>query len=397
MEQDDAQMVVPSAYSQYSKSNFLIGAKYKSSLLANKILAISLAYSDRLDVGGENESIYSRIEVNELRRILGANGGSFYQQLKKVSSEMTSRSVGMSSEDSKTFKYIAIVISAECKNGVFTIEYNHAMRKYIYELSKNYSKLNLNIMLKFTNNYTFRMYELLRSKAYHRKGSGETGNKYLIGFSLAELKLELGIVNAESDKIKQMLSDKEDPDYEAAVEIAPDRMFDDWRDFKRAVLEKAITEINEKSDMNVEYDPIKKGKGAKVVGVYFTVILSEPEAEVIEAAQQKPLMDEEIDDFVDQMCEDLHGMFKIKDVRTLCKTAEYDKAKIMKAYKCLVDSRTPVENKVGYMVKAISLGYDTKEAAPAGTSSSRASKNSFNDFKQNDYDFDQLEMELIQN
>ncbi|MGN1023684.1 MAG: replication initiation protein, partial [Lachnospiraceae bacterium] len=158
---EEAGSFVPSEINIYNKSNFLIGSKYKSSLLENKIMAISLANSDRFETGAsENESVYSRMNVAELRKALGANSGSFYQQLNQVAKEMTGKSIGMSSEDSRTFRYVAVVISAECKDGVFTIEYNHALRNMLLQLKRNYSRLNLSIMLKFTSNYSFRLYEL---------------------------------------------------------------------------------------------------------------------------------------------------------------------------------------------------------------------------------------------
>ena len=45
--------------------------------------------------------------------------------------------------------------------------------------------------------------------------------------------------------------------------------YDSYRDFRRRVLDKAISEINEHSDKNVSYDTITQGR--KVVGIELVI------------------------------------------------------------------------------------------------------------------------------
>ncbi len=380
---------VPTDRSQYHKSNFLIGAKYKSTLLENKILALCLSHIDNdLEWVDNDQSIYCSINVSELRRLLGANGGSFYQQLNQVASAMTGKSVGMSSEDKKTFIYIAIVISAKCKDGVFTVEFNHAMRNYIKELRQNYSKLNLDIMLSFNNNYAFRLYELLKSKCYHRKGDESDSNKFLIQFKLSELKLELGIVNAELDKVKKILNNQNSPDFDLAVEKSPERSFDTWYEFRRQVLDKALKEINGKNaktgkrntDLTVSYEPEKKGQGGKVVGVNFLVTVDKAWNK-----SDKPVVKKDIDqdEVLDQMLDLFNGAFKLKELRDIAEAAEYDIDKIQIAKRCLDQSSQNIENKVGFLISAIQNHYEPSEGSSKGTG--------FCDTPQNDYDFEAIE------
>ena len=91
---------IPSENNIYPKSNLLISGKYKSTLLENQIMAYSFAHADQFDLGqSERETIKSTIKVSELRKLLGANSGSFYQKLSQTAESMTGRSIGMSTPD----------------------------------------------------------------------------------------------------------------------------------------------------------------------------------------------------------------------------------------------------------------------------------------------------------
>ncbi|SEA11534.1 Protein involved in initiation of plasmid replication [Lachnospiraceae bacterium NK3A20] len=386
---------IPTEINSFKKSNFLIGSKYKSSLLENKIMAISLANADKFETGqSDNESVYSVMKVSELRKTLGANPGSFYQQLNQVAKEMTGKSIGMSSEDSHTFSYVAVVISATCKDGVFTIEYNHALRDRLLQIKKNYSRLNLSIMLKFTSNYSFRLYELLKSKCYRTKGDLTRGSTYYIRFGLAELKLELGIVNAELSTVKKILNGSANPDFEKAVDTSPEKMFRTWSDFRRKVLDRAVTEINDISDMRVSYDTIKHGQGGKVCDVDFVVEITDPNAEEIaEEPKREPTEDEKLDIIFD--VRSLPGAaFTSKEARLISEAAGYDLTKIQRAY-TLMGEASHVKNPTGWMITALREGY--APYTDGAVTSKSSSRNTFNRFEQNRYDFDSLETDLADN
>ena len=112
---------------KYSKSNYLISAKYASSLLENKITAISLAKIQKKEyVEDKNGRIVCNMTANELRKLLNANAGSFYSQLEPVAINMTSRTLGFSdpNKNGGVFDYISVVDRARYENGTFSIFYN---------------------------------------------------------------------------------------------------------------------------------------------------------------------------------------------------------------------------------------------------------------------------------
>lgn len=378
---------------QYQKSNFIISGKYKSSLLENKLMAISLS---KLQYAEEtSDSLVSRIKASELRELLKGNSGSFYQKLDEAARKMTGKTIGISNPEEKRFCYLAVVIMSKYENGEFIIEYNKHLKKYLCNIKQNFTILNLSLMLSINNGYGFRLYELLKSKAYYPKGyeNRTKSETFLVKYSVAELKLLLGIVNAELDTVQRILRDKESPDYEKAVEVSPEKMFESWSEFRRKVLDVAIKEINDKTDIRVRYDTVKGGKGGKVYEVKFYVTLlcvkniTEPE----ENEDLSNIVDE--DDAIDEIYRLLGNNIKsVRDARSIAKAAGNDLEKIRKAYR-IYEAKEDVSNIVGFMIAAIEKDFSEPIKK-------KKKKNSFTDFEMNRQmsmeDIDELEKVLLE-
>lgn len=394
MTEKNKQETIPYKDNRYSKSNYLISAKYASSLLENKITAISLAKIQKKEyVEDKNGRIVCRMTANELRRLLNANSGSFYSQLEPVAINMTSRIIGFSDPDRNggMFDYISVVDRAKYENGIFSIFYNSDVKEYLSDFKANFTVLELPTMLKFKNVYSFRLYELLSSKSYYRKGIPKEMKTQIfkIEFHLSELKLNMGVVNAELDAVRKELNNKQAPNYDKAVEKSPEKKFNTWYEFKRGVLDVAIKEINEKTDMKVSFSPLKGGRGAKVYGVEFIVDLT---GKNVDSRQlpvetgQKLTEDEKLDLIVDAKM--LLKEFATKDVRIICEKADYNLEKIKQAY-TLLKKQNHVVNATGWMISCMKDGY----AADTGTGGANGKR--FTDFHQREYDYHQLELELL--
>ncbi len=355
-----SEQYIPAEIANYKKSNFLISGKYKASLLENKIMAISLARSSQFEFGeSEDSPVYSRIKIAELRNLVGGNKGSFYNSLRTTAEAMTGKTIGMSSPDSKTFDFVAVVTRARCSDGIFTIEYNHAIKEYLVEITRNFTRLNLQTMLRFKNNHSLRIYELLKSKCYRGKFEDASSDEpYYVNIELNELKLELGIVNPENEKVKKVLRGTKKPDYEKAVELAPEKMFDRWADFQRKVLRVAVDEINEVSDMKVHYQPVKQGRGGKVTQINFTIFLDQKPAQNPSDSVQKNinLSDEELFTLILDIRSILGDDFSARDIHAIAVAADFDIEKIRMAHEIL-KSAGEVENPTGFMISAIKGGY----------------------------------------
>ena len=378
----------------YVKSNFLISAKYKSTLFENQIMAISL--SKILDAEEDELTgiIESHIRASEIKALLNKkSSGSFYDQLKRAANNMTGKSIGVEDKDREAFDYIAIIIRATYENGIFTIKYNPDFKQHLKNIRKNFTPFNLRVMIKFTNVYAFRLYELLKSKAYMPKVGLVKDKTFKEEYTLSELKLIMGVVNPENEKVKRFLNNCKTPDFDRAVEIAPEQMYSTWMDFKKYVLEPAVNEINEMSDIKVTYKNITGGKGGKTYLLHFYVTyLGE------DIREKRILTEEEKDNVLDEIMELIEEPLKLKDIKAIASASEYDIDRIKAAYKIVKSQAGEIRNLTGYLISAIENEYQsvTVEAKESGKKG-YVKKNQFNQMTLVDYDFEEIEKYIVNN
>ena len=399
--------VVPYENSEYTKSNFLIGSKYKSSLLEMKLTSISLTKMQRMEFQEEAESgdLVCSMRASELRKLLpNGNDGSFYQQLEPVAKMMTSRTVGWSDPERHEFDYVTVITRASYKDGIFTVKFNSDLKKYLKNLHQQYTILQLPTMLSFKSAYSFRLYEVLSAKCYYPKGKEREDNYFKVSFSLSELKLEMGVVNANLDSVQRVLRGTENPDYDKAVERSPEKQFNRWSDFKTRVLDVARKEINEISDMDVDYEPIKQGRGGRVVGVIFYVqkhkdaqqqkelILDPPGSNQTADDHYKDLSDDDKMEFYFEVRSLVGSKLPVKDIRSISEAADYNIQRVRDAVEVLNQNSTEIKNLSGWLITAIKEGY-----RPVKKAASRKRKQANTDYEQRNYDYSELEKILLRN
>lgn len=375
--------------SDYVKSNLLIGAKYKSSLLENKVMAISLNKIKDAEEDKEGTLIV-RLKASELKKLLDSKSGSFYSQLDKIGSSMTGRVIGMSDPENERFHYMSVINNAHYENGVLTLEYNKNLNGYLKNIKQNFTKLNLETMLDFKSVYSFRLYELLKSRAYYPRGEKRKDNAFVVTYDLPELKLDLGVINAELANVQKILNNSKKPDYEAALEASPEKVFTTWFEFRRNCIDVAVKEINEKRDrteMEVDYKPRKSGQGGKVYGVDFYIKLYKRADESAESAIKELSEDEKLN-FYDEIRDVIEWGIKSKDAKAIAEAAEFNMDTIKSKYELAKEQ--DVDNIVGFMIAAIKNDYTR-----VSVSGNKNKKNSFTDFKQRTYDFEELEREAV--
>lgn len=380
--------------SDYVKSNFLIGAKYKSSLLENKVMAISL--NKIKDAKEDKEgTLIVELKASELKKLLDSKSGSFYSQLDKVGSSMTGRVIGMSDPETERFHYMSVINNAHYENGVLTLEYNKNLNKYLKNIKQNFTKLNLETMLDFKSVYSFRLYELLKSRAYYPKGVNRKNNTFIVSYDLAELKLDLGVINAELDKVKKILNDTQRPNYAEALEASPEKVFTTWFEFRRNCIDVAVKEINEKRDkteMEVSYEPKKSGQGGKVYAVDFYIRLHKSIARDANEAvndNTSELTEDDKLNFYDEIRDLIEEGIKSRDAKAIAEASGYDMDLIKEKYSIAV--RQNVDNIVGWLLSAIKNDYKDYSSGKKNNSSF-----GFNDFEQRKYDYDELEKDVLQ-
>lgn len=115
-------------------------------------------------------------------------------------------------------------------SGKITVRLDDDLQKYVIGLFNNYTQYELLSTLPMKSSYSFRIYELLKSYAFQKKHT----------FDIDELKKQLAAAN-----------------------------YVNFKDFRRYVLEVATKEINLYTDIEVNWEPIYKGR--KVIQVKFYI------------------------------------------------------------------------------------------------------------------------------
>ena len=242
------------------------------------------------------------------------------------------------------------------------------------------------------------MYEILKSKAYIPKGEvAIDANKIRVDIDVAELKFEMGTINIEVGGVKKTLIETSKnslngiPDYNKALEKVKEQTNDDWRHFKRTI-DKAVEEINEKTELNVSYEPsAREGKGGRIKSLYFYIDktpVSLKKEEKIEE-EKSPLREYDEDDLVDEVldlaCE--IERIKVSECRAIIKAAGYDLEKVRVAHEAARQQREFKTSYTAFMIWAINEGITPNE----NTSNKVSGKKGFNDFNQRKYDYEELE------
>lgn len=157
--------------------------------------------------------------------------GKNYKQVKDALLHLKSKSIWIKNKDNtvRTFSWISKAVINQ-GSGTITVKLDEDLKMYLIDLKNNYTQYELFVTLPMTSAYSFKMYELLKS--YRHKSR----------------------VDLELEYMKEYLCATH---------------YTNFKDFKRRVLEVAIREINEYTDIFVMWQRVTKGK--KVIAISFEI------------------------------------------------------------------------------------------------------------------------------
>lgn len=370
----------------YTKSNRLVNAKGRASAHLLQLTAIGIS---RVKQNSRGELV-SSISGQELRKIFNNNNGSFYEQVRKIikPEDRSNRPsildwrVYIENEDESKITGINVVSRASFDGGELTIVWSPDLKDDIYHLKSNYTVLSLSGVVSLSSPYAIKLYEMLTSELnlqkYRLKKQGKTANVYTKQMSLDELRVFLGtsanhLVKGEKD------------------------LYLEWKEFRRKVLEKAIAEINDSSQIpfSVSFDTVK-GAGGRVKDIVFMIsykptaaapYAEEPDVSAVEASRQ-------------DITAILYGMgenYTVRDAKGVYAAFGGDMGRITRALKS-IEGRTDISNAAGYLIsiaQAESRKASTSTRQKTPGKGRAKSKNEFNNFEQNSYDMKALEERLL--
>ncbi len=374
----------------YKKSNELINAMGKGTALSQKLFAIGMQH---ITVDNTN-NVVATIYGSELRKMFNSSSGSLYEHIEALCDRQIKGATifdwNLLMKDKENGKIEAhqVVTDASFKDGTLKLRYNNSLTDKIVNLQKNYTILSLADTLSLKSVYSLRLYEMLKAAYDYKRALTKEPGEQEFEYNLTELKLELGIINSGGSKEIKTELEKDFPDYDKIDELAEktgQTKYKEYKIFNRNVLSKAKEELNKKTSLTVDYEPIKSGRRA--VGIRFFVSQKENLSEKSKA----PVInkDEVLDDLIDL----LHDDFKVKEIREIAEFAEYDIDKVRKSYEYMNSYDKQIDIPIAFIKDCIKNEYYNNKAVPK-----YPSKNIFNNFEQNsDVDFEELEKSLLDN
>lgn len=328
-----------------SRSNKLILSRYSATLVENKIMALSFKRV-KLNKNGNPAVVFT---TSELRKLTRAKGNGFYNQLKIAAAGLMNKMIYMEDEQTQSFSFINLVQKAEYREGRFTVVFTNESKALLYDLKSNFTSMSIDTLFSFKTNHAYRLYEILKVHDYK---IGENNKPIEIMYPLSDLKLQLNCINTEGKKVKIELMQPH-PNYDKIVnDLDTEKKFESWYEFKRRVLEKALKEINEKTELDVSYTPIRTGRGGKTTAVRFYLKRKVANVEVIESEESQR---SEMVGKVREIIKDVK--LTKKDCISILKASNNNLDKISTAYN-LASKQGGIENFVAWMIAAIKNQYE---------------------------------------
>jgi len=237
------------------KLNVFIHAKYKTTREQDLIINHSL---DRLKKDGNQ--LCAEINGNELAYILDIKDRhNLSRTLKMAATGLVGNTIIINGPNDE-FEIFGIVTNASYKDNVFSLTYNKKMTPYISNIVSNYTILDRALESTFTTKYAVKLYELLKSEIFRLE---KTGKDYIeIRYGFNELRCLLSLVNLQQPYIRSALDKKVSwDDLVEKIAKPEDKKYNRVTEFKKYVLNPAMDELNQKSDIRFEYEDVRGRRG----------------------------------------------------------------------------------------------------------------------------------------
>lgn len=216
------------------KSNDLIQkSRFELSLQEQKIILFLISKIKPNDKEFEEYEF----SIREFCRLCGIDydNGKNYKNVKDAIKKLSDKSLWVTLDTGKEVLLRWVTgASVDEKSGMIKLCLHNFMKPYLLELQSRFTQYGLVYILGMKSQYAVRLYELLKSYEYR--------GRWLV----------------EVDKLKKLLSAEN---------------YGRYVDFKRFVLEIALREISELSDIHVDYEAIKSGR--RYVKIEFKVRVKE--------------------------------------------------------------------------------------------------------------------------
>jgi plasmid replication initiation protein len=242
-------------------------------------------------------------------------------------------------------------------------------------------------MMKFKSIYSYRIYEMILGRIGYEDGRTKVKrDKYYFTYGLSQLKYQLGVLDPyiNADVRKALTEARTEEDFERIEKsLSDEHTMMRFSDFETYTLARAMKEINglQDPDYIFDYEPTRSGRGGRITEVNF--IITRVEKNTKTETEKFKLSEEEKDEILDRISDLIDEPLKLKDIRAIAETADYDFDKVKAAYEIAEGSSADIENLVGFLKSAIKNGYEKPV-------SKKAKKSTFVDIDADEIDYDEI-------
>jgi plasmid replication initiation protein len=308
-----------------TQSNNLIEAKHKRPLTARE-QKIILTMVSMIQPEDKDFKVYD-ISVLEFHNMLGLEGRAHYTQIKESIENLMTKLIEIPTEDGWFLTHW--ITSAEYLEGAGTIRLKFVpeLKPYLLQLKTAFTSYKLSNILSLKSVYAIRLYELM--KKWQHLGKWEC--------SLALLREKLGV---------------------------SENTYPYYANFKAKVLRVALKELNDKTDLHVEFNEIRLIR--KVVKIEFFIKRQYDKEIVLIPSNSEEMKD---NDTTQEETIQLAVNAQTKDYKLDTKTFNdiYEKSYAMwkdQAENCLltitrhVNTAQGIKNKIGYFRSLINTDFE---------------------------------------
>lgn len=353
----------------YVKSNEMISAKYKSTLLENQVMAIALTRIEQNPVD-QNAPLEAKFYPGELKKLV-SDSSHIYRDLGVLAKSITGHTMFL--EDGKgNFKAFSVVPNAEYQDGVFTIKFNQVLKEHLHGLDRNFTTLELSMMTSFTKNSAFRIYELLKKDLYRSKPNVNSG-RVDVEYNLFEFRFLIGIANSDNEHVKNRIKTMSVIDWEELYRVLEkngsrrDIKYKTTDKLQRDCIRPAQEELAKKSDIRFEYELVRVGRPYKkiVFHIYPNTPQDTEEIEIrkkyvenISKNNRQYEIPMDLNDETKELYDDYvgHNDLEKEDLDLLMKKADMKVEDVVAAIK-YADQQPEINNYMGYLVRCIEQRY----------------------------------------
>lgn len=213
------------------KSNDLVEAGYRLSLAEQRLIVLSLGQLDSRNLKQKHVTLYAR----DYAKQWGVNEDNAMREIKQASRRLFERYITLKNDDeTRKFRWIQESVEYHKGEGRVSFTFSDRILPFLFELDfkLGVTKYELLSVSGFSSVYSFRLYELAVKM-----------------FGMKNQTIEL----SEIRRILQL-----------------ENKYPEYKEFNKFVLKPSLSDVNGKSDLLVNIEPVRKGR--KTAALQFQIV-----------------------------------------------------------------------------------------------------------------------------